>query len=124
MEHITMEKVTRLRLGPVAVLLLVALLIILVAKRRNLTTDEAVDDSMRTVVNVKNTLVRRDDAAFAVISVVALCAFALWTALRANRGSDDQTPTGAASSGETNSAPAPLPTNPAPDQHHNPDLTA
>jgi hypothetical protein len=91
-ERVAMGKGTRLKIGPVAVLVLLALLTLLVVKRRHLTAEEAVDEAARPVVKVGDTVVRDERAAVAVIVLVALFAFVMWTALRAKEGEDKAVP--------------------------------
>jgi len=81
-----MKKGTRLKIGPVAVLVLLALLTLLVVKRRHLTAEEAVDEAVRPAAKLGDTVVRDERAAVAFIALVALFAFVTWTALRANEG--------------------------------------
>jgi len=76
-----MKKVTRLKLGPVTLLVLLALLTLLVVKREHLTAEEAED-----------TVVRDKYAAVAFLALMALFAFVTWTALRANEGGDKAMP--------------------------------
>ena len=87
-----MGKGTRLKIGPVAVLVLLALLTLLVVKRRHLTAEEAVDEAAQPVVKVGDTVVRDERAAVAFIVLVALFAFVMWTALRDKEGEDKAVP--------------------------------
>jgi hypothetical protein len=87
-----MGKGTRLKIGPVALLVLLALLTLLVVKRRHLTAEEAADDAARPVVKLWDAVVRHERAAVAFIVLVALFAFVMWTALRANEGEDKAVP--------------------------------
>jgi hypothetical protein len=87
-----MKKATRLKIGPVAALLLLALLTLLIVKRKNLTAEEAEDDALRPVVTLESTVVRDDYAAVAFLALLALFAFVIWTALRANEGDDKAIP--------------------------------
>ena len=87
-----MKKVTRLKIGPVALLVLLALLTLLVVKRKNLTAEEAEDDAVRAVVKVEDTVVRDEYAAVAFLALVALFAFVMWTALRAKEGEHKAVP--------------------------------
>ena len=48
-----MKKVTRLKIGPVALLVLLVLLTLLVVKRKHLTAEEAADAAARTVVRLE-----------------------------------------------------------------------
>jgi hypothetical protein len=91
-ERVAMGKGTRLKIGPVAVLVLLALLTLLVVKRRHLTAEEAADDAARVGVKVGDTVVRDERAAVAVIVLVALFGFVTWTALRAKKGEDKAAP--------------------------------
>jgi hypothetical protein len=78
---------TRLKIGPVVVLVLLALLALLAVKRKNLTAEEAANYSVVAVVQVEDTVVRSDrHAIVAFLALTALFAFVLWTALRANEG--------------------------------------
>ena len=78
-----MGKGARLKIGPVAVLVLLALLTLLVVKRKHLTAEEAEDDAVRTAVQLGDTVDRDKYAAVAIIALVALFAFVMWSALRA-----------------------------------------
>ena len=91
-ERVAMKKETGLKIGPVAVLVLLVLLTFLVVKRRSLTAQEAVDDAVRAVVKVEDKVVRHERAAIALLAVMALFAFVAWTALRANEGEDKAMP--------------------------------
>jgi hypothetical protein len=85
-------KKTRLKIGPVALLGLLALLTLLVVKRQHLTAEETVDDAVRPVVTLVDTVVRHERAAIAFLALMALFAFVTWTALRAHEGEDKATP--------------------------------
>jgi hypothetical protein len=87
-----MKKVTRLKIGPVALLVLLALLTLLVVKRKNLTAEEAEDDAVRPVVTLTERVDRDDFAAVALLAVIALFAFVTWTAVRSKKGEDEATP--------------------------------
>ena len=87
-----MKKETRLKIGPVALLLLLALLTLLVVKRKHLTAEEAVDDAARPVVKLADTAIRHERAAVAFLALMALFAFVTWTALRANKEEDKAMP--------------------------------
>jgi hypothetical protein len=93
--RVAMKKPTRLKFGPVALLVLLALLALLAVKRQHLTAEEAVDEGVREVVRVGDTVVRRKYAGVALLAVIgllALLAFVTWTALRANEGEDKAPP--------------------------------
>ena len=104
-----MGKGARLKIGPVAVLVLLALLTLLVVKRRHLTAEEAADEAVQPVVKVGNTVVRDERAAVAFIVLVALFAFVTWTAFRANQGEDKAVPP----AGESSASGTTEPTTPA-----------
>ena len=87
-----MKKGTRLKIGPVALLVLLALLTLLVVKRKDFTAEEAEDDAVRAVVMLEDTVVHDDFAAVAFLALMALFAFVTWTALRANQGEDKAMP--------------------------------
>jgi hypothetical protein len=87
-----MKTGTRLKIGPVVVLVLLALLTFLVVKRQYLTAEDAEDGAVRTVVKLEDTVVRDERAAVAFLALVALFAFVTWTALRANQGEDKAMP--------------------------------
>jgi hypothetical protein len=87
-----MAKVTRLKVGPVAVLVLLALLTILAVHRKGLTDEQAEDEAVGAVVQLEDTVVRDRYAAVAFLALVALFAFVTWTALRANEGEDKAAP--------------------------------
>jgi hypothetical protein len=94
----------RLKIGPVALLVLLALLTVLVVKRANLTAEEAQDDTVRTVVKLKDLVVRHEYTAVALLALMALLAFVTWTALRGNEGQDKATPPGGESSASDTTA--------------------
>jgi hypothetical protein len=81
-----MKEVTRLKILPVALLLLLVLLTLLVVKRKHLTAEEAVDGAVRVVVKAEDTVVRDKYAPLGFLGLTALFAFVLWTALRAKEG--------------------------------------
>jgi hypothetical protein len=87
-----MTKVTRLRLAPFALLVLLVLLAFLVVKRQDLTTEEAEDDAVQNVVKAEDTVVRHELAALAVLAVVGLFAFVTWIAIHAKAGEGNATP--------------------------------
>jgi hypothetical protein len=93
-----MKKVARLKVGSVALLVLLALLMLLVVKRRGLTAEEAQDEGVRTVVKLHDTVVRDRYAAVAFLGLMALFAFVVWTALRTKEGEDKATPPASESS--------------------------
>ena len=84
-----MKTETRLKIGSVVVLVLLALLTFLVVKRQYLTAEDAEDAAVRTVVKLEDTVVRDDVAAVAVLALVALFAFVVWTVLRP-KGEEDK----------------------------------
>jgi hypothetical protein len=87
-ERVAMQKVTRLKIGPVALLVLLALLTLLWVHRKGLTAEEAEGEAGGAVVQLEDTVVRDKYAAVAFLGLVALFAFVTWTALRANEGGD------------------------------------
>jgi hypothetical protein len=87
-----MKKVTRLKIGPVVLLVLLALLTLLAIHRRGVTAEEAEDEAVGEVVKLEDTVVRHEPAAVAFLALTALFAFVTWTALRANEGEDKATP--------------------------------
>jgi hypothetical protein len=82
-----MKKLTRLKIGPVAVVVLLVLLTLLVVRRIGGRAEE----SVVTVVNTADTVVHDSHAIVAVVGLVALFAFVIWTALRAH-GEDEAIP--------------------------------
>ena len=104
-----MGKGARLKIGPVAVLVLLALLTLLVVKRRHLTAEEAADEAARPVVKLLDTVVRHERAAVAFIVLAALFGFVTWTALRANQGEDKAVPPAKESGASGTTGPALLP---------------
>jgi hypothetical protein len=66
----------------VGVLVLVALLTILAFYRHGLTAQEAGDKAGGEVVKVGNKVVNDDYAVVAVLVLIAMFAFVIWTALR------------------------------------------
>jgi hypothetical protein len=88
-----MKKLIRLKIGSVALLLLLALLLLtfLIVKRKHLTAEEGMDHVVRAVYRVEGTVVRDRHAAVAFLVLMALFAFVAWTALDAKEG-DDRAP--------------------------------
>jgi hypothetical protein len=82
-ERAAMKEVTRLKIGPVALLVLLVLLTLLVVKREQLTAEEAADDAVGVAVKVKDSVVRDKHATVAFVGLIALFGFVIWTALRA-----------------------------------------
>jgi hypothetical protein len=89
-ERVTMKK--RLEIRLVTGLVLLVLLTLLVVKRQNLTAEEAQDDAVGTVVQLKDMVVRHEYRVVAFVGLTALFAFAMWIALRANEGEDKAPP--------------------------------
>ena len=87
-----MKKGTRLKIGPVALLVLLALLTLLVVKRQHLTAEEAADDAVRAGVQLEDKVLRDEHGAVAFLAVMALFVFVTWTALRANKEADKAMP--------------------------------
>jgi hypothetical protein len=87
-----MTKVTRLRLAPFILLVLLLLLTFLAVKRQNLTTEDAEDDAARAVVQVEHRVAHDVLAAVAILAVVGLFAFVTWMAVRARAGEGNATP--------------------------------
>ena len=87
-----MKKVTRLKIGPVALLVLLVLLTLLVVKRKQLTAEEAVGDAVGVAVKLQDRVVRDKYATVAFVGLIALFAFVIWTALRAKEGEDKAMP--------------------------------
>jgi hypothetical protein len=88
-----MEKVARLKITPVILLVFLALLTLLVAKRhRERPVEDAEDDVVRAVVKVDDLVVHDEYAAVAFVALIALFALVIWTALGANKGEDMVTP--------------------------------
>jgi len=61
-ERVAMKKVTRLKIGPVALLVLLVLLTLLVVERKLLTAEEAEDDAVRAVVKLEDPFGHRPPA--------------------------------------------------------------
>ena len=87
-----MKKVTRLKIGPVALLVVLALLTLLVIHRKGLTAKEAEDEAVGAAVKLEDTVDRDAYAAVAFLALMALFAFVTWTALRAHEGEDEAMP--------------------------------
>jgi hypothetical protein len=95
-----MNKLTRLKIGPVAVLVLLVLLTLLVARRIGGRAEE----SVAVAVNTADGAVHDSHATVAFVGVTALFAFVVWTALRA-AGADKAIPPARESSASDQSAP-------------------
>jgi hypothetical protein len=76
-----MKNVTRHKVSPVALLVLLGLLLFIVVGYRFLTAKEA----ERTAVQVQDNVVRARPPTIAVVAMVALLVYVLWTVLRANQ---------------------------------------
>ena len=83
-----MRKLTRLKIGPAAVLVLLALLVAAAVYRQRHRDAEPVG----AAVKLGDRAVHDSHAGVAVAVLVALFAFVMWTALRANAGGDTATP--------------------------------
>ena len=95
----------RLEIRLVTGLVLLVLLTLLVVKRQHLTTKEAQDGAVWTVVELKDMAGRRKYAVPAFLGLTALFAFVMWTALRAKEGEDRATPPAGESSASGTTAP-------------------
>jgi hypothetical protein len=98
--RVAMRKLTRLKVGPVAVGVLLLLLTLLVARR----IGGRAEDSVVTVVNTADAVVHDSHATVAVVGLVALFAFVIWTVLRA-QGEGKAMPAASESSPSDQSAP-------------------
>jgi hypothetical protein len=87
-----MNKVSGHAIAAAALLLLLVLFTLLVAKRRDLTVDQAEDDTVQTVIRVENTVVRDKYVASALLATLALFAFVIWKVLRVKPGEDPANP--------------------------------
>jgi hypothetical protein len=90
-----MKTVTRLKAAPFVVLAVLAVLAVLILRdvhRKGLTAKEAEDEVAGTAVKVEDTVVRDKFVAVAFLGLMALFAFVMWAALRANPGEDEATP--------------------------------
>jgi hypothetical protein len=104
-ERVAMKKVTRLKIGPVALLVVLALLTVLVVHRKGLTAKEAEDEAVGAVVKLEDTVARDRYVAVAFLTLVALFAFVTWTALRAKEGEDKTMPPAGEPSASDTTAP-------------------
>jgi hypothetical protein len=96
-----MKKVTRLKFSPTAVLVLLALLTLLAVLHNRRTAEEAEG----AAVKLEDSVVHDSHATVAVVGLVALFAFVMWAALRANKGDDKAMPPARESSASDNTAP-------------------
>ena len=92
---------TRLKIGPVAVLVLLALLVLVAVYRQRHTDEEPVG----AVVKLEERVVHDRHATVAVVGLAALFAFVMWTALRANEREDKAIPPARESSASDSTAP-------------------
>jgi len=83
---------TRLKITPIALLVLLGLLTLIAVKRRHLTAQQAEDDVVQTAVDLEARVDRDDYAVVALLALIALFAFLMWTALRAKEGEDAAMP--------------------------------
>jgi hypothetical protein len=97
-------KLTRLKVGPVALLVLLVLLTFLVVHRRGLTTAEAEGETVGAVVKLEDGVARDQYAAVAFVALAALFGFVMWAALRANAGEDKVMPPAGESSASDKTA--------------------
>ena len=104
-----MKKVTRLKYGPVVLLVLLALLALLVLHRRGVKAEEAkgltAGEAVGALVKLEDTARRDKHVTVALVGLVALFAFVLWTAFRANEGEDKAEPPASESSASDKTAP-------------------
>jgi hypothetical protein len=98
--RVAMRQMTRLKAGPVAVVVLLVLLTLLAVRRLGGRAEE----SVVTVVNTSDAVVHDPHATVAVAGLVVLFAFVIWTALRA-QGEDKAIPPAKESSARDQSAP-------------------
>jgi hypothetical protein len=102
-----MKTVTRLKAAPFVVLAVLAVLAVLILRdvhRKGLTTREAEDEVVGTAVKTEDLVVRDRYAAVAILGLIALFAFVMWAALRANPGEDEATPPAGGSSASDRTA--------------------
>ena len=83
-----MKRVTRIKFGTVALLVLLALLTLLVirVKRKQVTAEEAAVAAAHPVVTLVDSVIRYKYAAVACGLLVALFAFVMWSVLLRNQG--------------------------------------
>jgi len=99
--RVAMEKLTRLKIGPVAVMVLLALLVLVTVYRARHTDAEPEE----AVVKAEDRVVHDSHVTVAVVGLVALFAFVVWTALRANERDDKATPPARESRASDSTAP-------------------
>jgi hypothetical protein len=102
-----MTKVTRLTVGPFALLTVLAVLAVLILRdvhRKGLTAREAEDEVVGTAVKTEDLAVRDRYVAVAFLGLIALFAFVMWAGLRANAGEDEATPPAGESSASDRTA--------------------
>jgi hypothetical protein len=87
-----MKKASRFTIASAGLLVLLALLTILVVKHRHLTPEEAAAGAVRATVKAGITVLKDDKAVGAVLVLVALFVFVIWTVLRAGEGEDKPVP--------------------------------
>ena len=87
-----MKKVTRRKVWPVALLVVLALLTYLAVHRKGETVEEAEDEAVEVAVKLEDKVGRDDYVVAAFLGVTALFAFVMWTALRAKEGEDKAMP--------------------------------
>ena len=86
-----------------SVLLLLALLALLAIHRHGLT-DQAAERGERAVVRVKDVAIYNEHRFAAVLTLMAIFAFVIWTALRANQGENKAMPPARESSSRNKTA--------------------
>jgi hypothetical protein len=91
-ERVAMKKVTRRKVWPVALLVVLALLTYLAVHRKGETVEEAEDEAVEVAVKLEDKVGRDDYVVAAFLGVTALFAFVMWTALRAKEGEDKAMP--------------------------------
>jgi hypothetical protein len=96
-----MKKVTRHKVSPVALLVLLVLVMLIAVRHRYLTAKEAETTGVQVVDNV----VHARPPTIAVVAMVALLAYVLWTVLRANQGEAKAMPPARESSASNETAP-------------------
>jgi hypothetical protein len=91
-ERVAMNKGTRLNTRPIVLLALLVLVALLAVHRRGVTAQEAEDEVVGEVVKVEDAVFRHKHAGVALVGLVALSAFVMWRALRAQEGQDKAVP--------------------------------
>ena len=91
-ERMAMKKVTGLKVGPFAVLVVLVLVAYLAVHREPMTLEHAEDEAIEVSVDAVKKAGRDRHVIVAIVGLIALFAFVFWTAARAKEREDKPMP--------------------------------